>query len=207
MRHVPDRAEIGREFHRDRDLRRALYRARRFDVVRFDVLAAHRRVGRDEVHVELERSCTRLFQPGGVGDPTLDADGVQARDDRDVNGRHRAPQRIEVARYAAVVVRHLREVAARLRLAEGAVIGVHRVGRVFGADLLLEQRRHHHRGGAGIFERADAVHRRCQRRRRRNNRMLELQSEIVRRQIHGHTFSQCGRNRLPSRAARSSYSL
>ena len=117
----------------------ALYRAHDLDVVRFDVLAAHRRIGRDEMNVELERRRAGLFEPRGIIDPTFGGHRVEARDHRDIDRVDRAPQGIEVARHAAVVIGQLRKVAPGFRLAVGAVFGVHGVGGVLRPNLLLEE--------------------------------------------------------------------
>ena len=95
----------------------------------------------------------------------------------------------------------------RFRLGPAAPLDQRLIGVVLRRDLFLIDRRHHHRRRTGILQPADPVEVAGERRRRGDDRVRELQSEIVGFEVHGRppqALSQLGRNRLPSRAARSS---
>jgi hypothetical protein len=60
--HVPDRAEMGDSFSATGIFTVRFTMPHDFDVMRLDVLAAHGRIGRDEMDVELERRRAGLFE-------------------------------------------------------------------------------------------------------------------------------------------------
>ncbi len=144
----------------------------------FECRPGHDRIGSDGIEIQLDRVGAGVLEQLRIAQPPADVGAVQAGDHRDVEGRLRRFDEIEIPVDPAVVVVEFGP--QRRRLAEA--VPMQREEPVDLArlvlDLLFEERWQHDGGGAVLLEGAQPLDIAGQRPGGRNDRRTQWQAQV-----------------------------
>ena len=177
------RGKKRRQLHDDGKAHHAAQLVQQAEIARLHGRARLQHLGCDVIDVELQRIGAGLLQCAPEFHPARQGDAVEARHHRDVQPRFQAVQVFEVALQPALEFAMARQEAVGFGMTE---IGVQQEAvehRVLRLQLLLEQRIHHQRGSAGILQLQRSVEVARQRRSRGHQRVLQLEAEVVGREV------------------------